>query len=110
MSLCLPASLTLQVLFESWTLTRVVLSDRAELTAAASSTSSVRSSTCALLLTACAVTVLPPLVIGIFDQFVNARMLDRYPEIYAFGMRNAFVRAAVFRSDPCGLRVMPAYR
>lgn len=27
-------------------------------------------------------TVLPPLVIGIFDQFLSARMLDRYPQLY----------------------------
>jgi phospholipid-transporting ATPase len=27
-------------------------------------------------------TVLPPLVIGIFDQYVSARMLDRYPQLY----------------------------
>ncbi|PWN51558.1 putative P-type ATPase [Violaceomyces palustris] len=27
-------------------------------------------------------TVLPPLVIGIFDQFISARMLDRYPQLY----------------------------
>ncbi|KAN0062782.1 aminophospholipid translocase [Thecaphora frezii] len=27
-------------------------------------------------------TVLPPLVIGVFDQFLSARMLDRYPQLY----------------------------
>ncbi|KAK0566645.1 aminophospholipid translocase [Tilletia horrida] len=27
-------------------------------------------------------TVLPPLVIGVFDQYVSARMLDRYPQLY----------------------------
>ncbi|MCO5600309.1 hypothetical protein L7F22_054419 [Adiantum nelumboides] len=27
-------------------------------------------------------TVLPPLVIGIFDQYLSARMLDRYPQLY----------------------------
>jgi phospholipid-transporting ATPase len=35
-------------------------------------------------------TILPPLVIGIFDQFVSARMLDRYPQLYHLGQRNAF--------------------
>ncbi|QRV83950.1 phospholipid-translocating P-type ATPase [Ceratobasidium sp. AG-Ba] len=35
-------------------------------------------------------TVLPPLVIGIFDQFVSARMLDRYPQLYMLGQQNAF--------------------
>ncbi|KAF8608093.1 calcium transporting ATPase [Ceratobasidium sp. AG-I] len=35
-------------------------------------------------------TVLPPLVIGVFDQFVSARMLDRYPQLYMLGQQNAF--------------------
>lgn len=35
-------------------------------------------------------TILPPLVIGIFDQFVSARMLDRYPQLYQLGQRNHF--------------------
>lgn len=58
-------------------------------------------------------TVLPPVVLGVFDQvrpsfvpfssdicadhrlqFVSARMLDRYPEQYQFGQRNAFVRCS----------------
>lgn len=36
-------------------------------------------------------TVLPPVVLGVFDQFVGARMLDRYPELYKLGQQNAFV-------------------
>ncbi|UOH79359.1 hypothetical protein LQV05_000363 [Cryptococcus neoformans] len=35
-------------------------------------------------------TILPPLVIGIFDQFVSARMLDRYPQLYHLGQQNYF--------------------
>lgn len=35
-------------------------------------------------------TILPPLVIGIFDQFVSARMLDRYPQLYQLGQQNYF--------------------
>jgi phospholipid-transporting ATPase len=27
-------------------------------------------------------TVLPPFVISIFDQFISARLLDRYPQLY----------------------------
>jgi phospholipid-transporting ATPase len=38
-------------------------------------------------------TVLPPIVLGVFDQFVGARMLDRYPELYKLGQQNKFVRA-----------------
>lgn len=41
-------------------------------------------------------TVLPPLVIGIFDQFVSARMLDRYPQLYMLGQRNAFFTKTAF--------------
>ncbi|CAG8459145.1 11098_t:CDS:10 [Diversispora eburnea] len=32
-------------------------------------------------------TVLPPMVIGIFDQYVSARMLDRYPQMYMLGQK-----------------------
>ncbi|TBU23842.1 phospholipid-translocating P-type ATPase [Dichomitus squalens] len=41
-------------------------------------------------------TVLPPLVIGIFDQFVSARILDRYPQLYMLGQRNAFFTRTQF--------------
>ena len=41
-------------------------------------------------------TLLPPLVIGIFDQFVSARVLDRYPQLYVFGQRNFFFTKRAF--------------
>ena len=41
-------------------------------------------------------TVLPPLVIGIFDQFVSARILDRYPQLYMLGQKNAFFTKTQF--------------
>ena len=41
-------------------------------------------------------TVLPPFVLGVFDQFVGARMLDRYPELYKLGQRNAFFSVRIF--------------
>jgi len=41
-------------------------------------------------------TVLPPLVIGIFDQFVSARFLDRYPQLYILGQKNEFFTKTSF--------------
>ncbi|THU89359.1 calcium transporting ATPase [Dendrothele bispora CBS 962.96] len=41
-------------------------------------------------------TVLPPLVIGIFDQFVSARILDRYPQLYMLGQKNVFFTRTSF--------------
>ena len=41
-------------------------------------------------------TVLPPFVIGVFDQFVSARMLDRYPQLYILGQENAFFTKTAF--------------
>uniref|UniRef100_A0A8H8CP71 Phospholipid-transporting ATPase n=1 Tax=Psilocybe cubensis TaxID=181762 RepID=A0A8H8CP71_PSICU len=41
-------------------------------------------------------TVLPPLVIGIFDQFVSARFLDRYPQLYTLGQKNEFFTKTAF--------------
>ncbi|KAG8221375.1 Ca-transporting ATPase [Butyriboletus roseoflavus] len=41
-------------------------------------------------------TVLPPLVIGIFDQFVSARVLDRYPQLYSLGQKNVFFTKMAF--------------
>ncbi|ESK93693.1 calcium transporting atpase [Moniliophthora roreri MCA 2997] len=41
-------------------------------------------------------TVLPPLVIGVFDQFVSARILDRYPQLYMLGQRNEFFTKTAF--------------
>ncbi|KAA1470665.1 calcium transporting ATPase [Dentipellis sp. KUC8613] len=41
-------------------------------------------------------TLLPPLVIGVFDQFVSARILDRYPQLYMLGQKNAFFSKTAF--------------
>ncbi|SCV68524.1 BQ2448_645 [Microbotryum intermedium] len=41
-------------------------------------------------------TVLPPVVLGVFDQFVGARMLDRYPELYKLGQQNKFFSVRIF--------------
>jgi len=41
-------------------------------------------------------TLLPPFVIGIFDQFVSARILDRYPQLYTLGQRNVFFTRTAF--------------
>ncbi|KIJ50021.1 hypothetical protein M422DRAFT_65774 [Sphaerobolus stellatus SS14] len=41
-------------------------------------------------------TLLPPLVIGIFDQFVSVRILDRYPQLYILGQQNAFFTKTAF--------------
>jgi phospholipid-transporting ATPase len=43
-------------------------------------------------------TVLPPLALGILDQFVSARLLDRYPQLYGLGQKNRFFRISVFAS------------
>jgi phospholipid-transporting ATPase len=43
-------------------------------------------------------TVLPPFVIGIFDQFINARLLDRYPQLYRLSQKNIFFRTHSFWS------------
>ncbi|RCI16276.1 hypothetical protein L249_2174 [Ophiocordyceps polyrhachis-furcata BCC 54312] len=41
-------------------------------------------------------TVLPPLALGILDQFVSARLLDRYPQLYMMGQNNYSFRLRVF--------------
>ena len=41
-------------------------------------------------------TLLPPIVIGIFDQYVSARMLDRYPQLYRLGQQDTFYNHKVF--------------
>ena len=41
-------------------------------------------------------TVLPPLAIGILDQFISARLLDRYPQLYMMGQQNQFFKLKVF--------------
>lgn len=40
--------------------------------------------------------MLPPLAIGILDQFVSARLLDRYPQLYGLGQRNSFFSVKIF--------------
>ncbi|KAL0084969.1 hypothetical protein J3Q64DRAFT_1809699 [Phycomyces blakesleeanus] len=35
-------------------------------------------------------TFLPPMAIGLFDQFTSARLLDKYPQMYMLGQRNEF--------------------
>ena len=37
----------------------------------------------------------PPLVLGILDQFISARLLDRYPQLYHMGQRNEFFNMKV---------------
>lgn len=41
-------------------------------------------------------TVFPPFVLGVFDQFVNARLLDRYPQLYQLGQSRRFFNVTVF--------------
>jgi phospholipid-transporting ATPase len=41
-------------------------------------------------------TVLPPFVIGVFDQFVSARILDHYPQLYLLGQKNEFFTKTAF--------------
>jgi phospholipid-transporting ATPase len=62
-------------------------------------------------------TLLPPLVIGIFDQFVSARVLDRYPQLYILGQKNVFftrkafwlwVSNALYHSVVCGRDLLAA--
>ncbi|KAF9108735.1 hypothetical protein BGX27_008254 [Mortierella sp. AM989] len=46
-------------------------------------------------------TVLPPLSLGIFDQYVSARMLDRYPQMYMLGQRSEFFNVKIFWGWAC---------
>ncbi|RPB18470.1 phospholipid-translocating P-type ATPase [Terfezia boudieri ATCC MYA-4762] len=41
-------------------------------------------------------TVLPPLVMGIFDQFISARLLDRYPQLYQMGQKGLAFKTSSF--------------
>lgn len=41
-------------------------------------------------------TSLPPFVMGIFDQFVSARLLDRYPQLYQLGQKKTFFNVTIF--------------
>lgn len=43
-------------------------------------------------------TVLPPFVLGIFDQYVSARLLDRYPQLYQLSQKGVFFRMHSFFS------------
>ncbi|KAJ3327112.1 hypothetical protein HDU76_012352 [Blyttiomyces sp. JEL0837] len=42
--------------------------------------------------------ILQPVAIGIFDQYVSARMLDRYPQLYKLGQRSEFYNHTAFWS------------
>lgn len=42
------------------------------------------------------VTMLAPFVIGIFDQFVSARLLNRYPKLYRLGQDGVFLSVSQF--------------
>ncbi|CAI7624889.1 unnamed protein product [Penicillium pancosmium] len=41
-------------------------------------------------------TVLPPFAMGIFDQYISARLLDRYPQLYQLGQKGLFFRKHSF--------------
>ncbi|KAL1964982.1 hypothetical protein VTN77DRAFT_6182 [Rasamsonia byssochlamydoides] len=43
-------------------------------------------------------TVLPPFVMGIVDQFISARLLDRYPQLYQLGQKGVFFKMHSFWS------------
>ncbi len=43
-------------------------------------------------------TVFPPFVLGVFDQFINARLLDRYPQLYKLGQEHCFFNIKLFWS------------
>ncbi|KAF2196872.1 phospholipid-transporting ATPase-like protein [Delitschia confertaspora ATCC 74209] len=43
-------------------------------------------------------TVMPPFVLGIFDQFVSARLLDRYPQLYQLSQSGVFFKMHSFWS------------
>ncbi|KAH3671997.1 hypothetical protein WICMUC_004504 [Wickerhamomyces mucosus] len=41
-------------------------------------------------------TVAPPFVLGVFDQFVSARLLDQYPQLYQLGQKGVFFNVQLF--------------
>lgn len=41
-------------------------------------------------------TVFPPFVLGVFDQFISARLLDRYPQLYQLGQKSRFFNVKIF--------------
>jgi phospholipid-transporting ATPase len=43
-------------------------------------------------------TAMPPFVFGIFDQFISARLLDRYPQLYQLSQSGAFFKMHSFWS------------
>ena len=43
-------------------------------------------------------TFLPPLAMGICDQFISARLLDRYPQIYQLSQKGVFFKMHSFFS------------
>ncbi|KAI9803259.1 MAG: hypothetical protein M1825_002050 [Sarcosagium campestre] len=43
-------------------------------------------------------TVLPPVAMGLFDQFISARLLDRYPQLYQLGQKGVFFKMHSFFS------------
>ncbi|KAG5439930.1 hypothetical protein PCANB_000212 [Pneumocystis canis] len=43
-------------------------------------------------------TFLPPIVIGIFDQFLNAKLLNQYPQLYKLGQFKTFFNVKSFWS------------
>ncbi|KAJ3339680.1 hypothetical protein HDU93_007906 [Gonapodya sp. JEL0774] len=42
------------------------------------------------------ITVFAPIIIGVFDQYLNARMLDKYPQLYLTGQRGQFFNVRIF--------------
>jgi phospholipid-transporting ATPase len=40
--------------------------------------------------------LMQPVALGLFDQFVSARMLDRYPQLYRLGQRSEFYNNRTF--------------
>ncbi|CAN6674651.1 phospholipid-transporting ATPase Drs2p [Trichomonascus vanleenenianus] len=41
-------------------------------------------------------TVLPPFILGVFDQFISARLLDRYAQLYQLGQKSTFFNVKHF--------------
>ncbi|KAH3681602.1 hypothetical protein WICPIJ_007476 [Wickerhamomyces pijperi] len=41
-------------------------------------------------------TVAPPFVLGVFDQFVSARLLEQYPQLYQLGQKGVFFNVGLF--------------
>ena len=41
-------------------------------------------------------TVAPPFVLGVFDQFISARLLDRYAQLYQLGQKGSFFNVRQF--------------